>query len=120
MKRAQPQAMQSSADAALQYRILAMGRVQAALGAQCLKARAFVLSLSPSAQRSIAAGFAIRLGRIEQPALRARLLVHLGQIHGELATSAERAPAAPSHRGARPGTACATERLRISEYAPRR
>lgn len=36
MKRAQPHAAQSAADAALQYRILAMGRVQAALGAHTM------------------------------------------------------------------------------------
>lgn len=91
MKQAWSQASQSAADAAVQRRILATGRLHDALTAHSLKARAYFLGLTETEQRKLARNFAARLGLIGQAAARARLLTHLGEIHGDLARRVARA-----------------------------
>lgn len=126
MKRAHSQASQSAADAALQYRVLAMGRVQAALGEHIITARGVFQGLSEAEKRRIAAGFAARLARLAPGAARARLLAYLGQIHGDLAARAGRgfghkgAVPVPARRAGQPAKiAPSRKNIQFSEFVTR-
>ncbi len=84
MKHAWSQTSQSALDAAIQRRILATCRLHDALAEHNVKARKFFVGLTAAQQRKLAGKFAAKLGMIEPVDSRARLLVHLGQIHGDL------------------------------------
>lgn len=84
MKHAQSQTLQPASDTALQLRILATCRLHNALTEHYIEARKFYVNLSVTEQHKLAGELALRLGMIEAVDCRARLLVHLGQIHGDL------------------------------------
>jgi catalase len=84
LKHAWSQTSQSARDAAIQRRILATGRLHDALAEHNVKGRKFFVGLTATQQRKLAGKLAAKLGMIEPVDSRARLLVHLGQIHGDL------------------------------------
>jgi catalase len=84
LKHTWSQTSQSEVDTALQLRILATCRLHDALTEHFIKARKFFVNLTATEQRKLAEELASRLDRIEPVDSRGRLLVHLGQIHGDL------------------------------------
>ncbi len=84
MKHAWSPTSQSALDAALQLRTLATGRLHDALTEHTITARRYFVGLTKTEQRKLAGNLAARLGMIAPADSLARLLVHLGQIHGDL------------------------------------
>jgi len=84
MKRPVDQEARLASDTAIQLRSLALGRVQNTFTGHYTKARAFFLSLTEAQKRGLSAAMIVRLEKIEHAAPRARLLLHLSQIHGDL------------------------------------
>jgi catalase len=118
LKHAWSQTSQSALDAAMQLRILATCRLHDALAEHSVKGRKFFVDLTAPQQRKLAGKFAAKLGMIEPGASRARLLVHLGQIHGDLSRQVA------EHHVTRSGTAapyakipCETAQKKPSAHA---
>jgi catalase len=84
VKHVRSQALQSASGTALQLQILATGRLHDALAQYYIKGRKFFVGLTATEQRKLAGKFAAKLGIIEPVESRARLLVHLGKVHGDL------------------------------------
>lgn len=109
MKRPINRDVRLAGDAAIQLRALAAGRLHNILTEHYTKARGVFLSLSEMERHRLANAFATKLEEVKSAPARSRLLVHLGQIHGDLADEVEQLFAA--HSGAKPRA-----RIRISRY----
>ncbi|MDZ4138036.1 catalase [Porphyrobacter sp. MBR-155] len=94
MKRPMSQEARLAGDVAIQVRALAAGRLHTILTEHYTKARCVFLSLSEGERHRLANAFATKLEHIEPGPSRLRLMVHLGQIHGDLASGVARSFAA--------------------------
>jgi catalase len=89
MKRPMNLEARLACDVAIQARALAAARLHNILTEHYTKARGFFLSLSEAERHRLANAFATKLEQIEPGPSRLRLMVHLGQIHGDLAGGVE-------------------------------